>query len=315
VDNNLTQAEIGELAKLFGEENTARELLAECGLPAHVLDALRWPDADGFWALLAGQLAAGAMYAGRERLLDAAHTRYPANRLFALGAETPAVGRDMYQATHGGHMVVVQGDVRIRQSASDAKPLARKQTKVFFLGASPFDIELARLRADREFKAIREVAQRGRLSVVNRTAATVDDIADVLDELPDVLHVSCHSKEGRLVLEDSAGDPHLVPVESLARRMRVYRDHGGFRLAGLVLAVCDSSDFAGQFTDVADTVVAWRGDLDDECAILFARALYRAMSRESPRLLRDAARMAAVEVAESDVNCGSLIDQLTVLPV
>src|SRR5262249_52891943 len=178
----------------------------------------------------------------------------------------------------------------------------------------PYDIALDRIRADREFRAIQDVARPGLLRVVNRTAATVDDLADLLGERPDILHLSCHTKDGLLLFEDPTGEPHPVLVASLVRRTRASRHAGKFTLGGLVLSVCNSGDFAEQFSGLADAVIAWQGDLDDDCAIAFSRALYRAFGRE-PRLpLRDAARVAAVEVAESDQHCQTLTDQLIVLP-
>lgn len=226
--------------------------------------------------------------------------------------------KDRYKAADGGRITVLHGGVYVEQyhgSREEPKTEPRKGIKVLFVGASPFDIGLERLRADREFRAISAVAQPGRLTVANRTAATVDDIAAVLDERPDVLHLSCHSKGDTLLFEDPHGEPHPVPVDSLVARIRAYREFGGLTLGGLVLSACRSDHFADRFAGIVDTVVAWRGDLDDECAILFAKALYRAMGRDSAPALGDAARMAVVEVPDSDSHCRSLADQLMVVPV
>ncbi len=228
-------------------------------------------------------------------------------------AGQPTAARDVIQAP-GGTVNVYNAPVWKGSPGTDAEPVKHKETKVFFLGASPYDIALDRIRADREFRAIQSVARPGVLSVVNRTAATVADLAHLLDERPHILHLSCHAGDGVLLFEDPTGEPHPIEVASLVRRMRAYYDHARFRLTGLVLSVCGSGDFATEFAGMADAVVGWRGDLDDDCAIEFAKALYRMIGGESALSLGDAARVAAVEVAESGPACARLADQLVVFP-
>jgi hypothetical protein len=315
VDNNLTNSEINELVLLFPTWEEGRELLAECGLPARTVSQLPVDDIRRFWSEAARHLAAGVLHSGRARLLDAARGHFPANQVFAPATGgLPASAGNFFQHTGSGAMNVYQAPVTVAGPDTASTRPATRETKVFFAGASPYDIDLDRLRADREFRAIQDVARPGRLRVVNRTAATLDDLADLLDERPNILHLSCHTKGDTLLFEDPTGEPHPVGVASLVRRMRAYQDHAEFRLSGLVLSACGSADFAAAFTSVADDVVAWDGDIDDDCAILFARALYRALARESSPALRDAARLAAIEVGDSDSHCQDLASRLTVLP-
>jgi hypothetical protein len=219
-------------------------------------------------------------------------------------------GRDIYNAP-----ATVYNGPYYGSGTSPVEPVAEKiETTVFFVGASPYDISLERLRADREFRRIQDATASNRLRVVNRIAATIDDLADLLDERPEILHVSCHSSDGNLLFEDPDGEPHPIAVTHLAERLREYDRRGGFRLRGIVLSVCDSADFAEEFDGVADTVVAWRGDLDDDCAIAFSKALYRLLGRDPAPTLANAARLAAVEARDSDTHCRTIIDQLIVLP-
>lgn len=188
-----------------------------------------------------------------------------------------------------------------------------KEMSVFFIGASPFDISLDRIRADREFRAIQKVARRGALTIVNRIAATPQDLRDLLDERPDVLHISCHSDGTDLLFEDPTGDPHRLSIDSLVRLLSTYRDDGHLGLDGIVFAVCQGSTFAESFRGLAKTVLAWRDNLDDDYAIAFAGAFYRVLCGDQPPSLAEAGRLAAREVSELDRNCGTLAEQLVVL--
>ncbi len=198
-------------------------------------------------------------------------------------------------------------------AASAAAQPAHEPIRVFFAGASPFDIALDRLRADREFRAIQRHERPDALVLSSRHAAGVDDLNAALRERPDVLHLACHFAEGTLRFEDPVGDPHPVPVAALRQRFDAYHRHAGFTLSGLVFSVCESADFAEGFVGVADTVIAWRGLLDDDCAIAFADRMYRELSRDPGQRLGNAARLAAVEVATSENGCDNLGDRLVVL--
>jgi hypothetical protein len=311
--DELSAAEIGQLARLFASADRARAVLEECGMPREVVFAIPHSgDARAFWAAAAVELANGVMIAGRRRLLEAVRGRYPGSALFA--EQLQEAGRT-YRADRD--MVVIDqpsGTVNVYARPPDEaeKPVERPATSVFFLGASPFDIDLDRLRADREFRAVQRAERSGVLRVVSRVAATITDLADVLDEKPDVLHLACHAVDGVLQFEDPAGDPHPIPASAVAQRLRAYRDHAEFILSGLVLSACRSAEFAELFDGLAKTVVAWNNDLDDDCAIAFAAAMYRHLSQSSVRSLGAAARVAVEEVATADGECRNLPEQLYV---
>lgn len=213
---------------------------------------------------------------------------------------------------HIGTIKHFSGNIYNAPPVADSPPTAREKT-VFFLGASPFDISLDRIRADREFRAIQKEARRGALTIANRIAATPQDLRDLLDERPDVLHISCHSDGTELLFEDPDGDPYRLSVSSLVRLLTTYRDDGHLTLDGIVFSVCRGSDFVESFRGLAKAVLAWRGDLDDDCAIAFAGAFYRVLCRERPTTLAEAGRLAASEVSELDNNCPRLAEQLVVL--
>jgi hypothetical protein len=73
----------------------------------------------------------------------------------------------------------------------------------------------------------------------------------------------------------------------------------------VVLNSCDSASVAERFLAVADIVVAHRGPLDDECAILFAGELYTTL-----RSVPDVGNAAVIAAAHIERSCPT---DLTVL--
>ncbi|SDM16211.1 CHAT domain-containing protein [Lentzea albidocapillata subsp. violacea] len=311
--DELSAAEVDQLARLYASEEPARAVLEECGMPREVVFGIPHSgDARAFWATAAARLADGVMIAGRRRLLEVVRRRYPGSPLF--GERRQETGRT-FRADRD--MVVIEraeGPVTVyaQPSGAERERAEKPATSIFFLGASPFDIDLDRLRADREFRAVQRAERPGVLRVVSRIAATIADLADVLEEKPDVLHLCCHAVDGLLQFEDPDGDPHPIPAAALAQRLRAYRDHADFTLSGLVISACRSAEFAGLFDGLAKTVVAWNNDLDDDCAIAFSAAMYRHLSQSSVRSLGAAARVAVEEVGTTDGECRNLPEQLYV---
>lgn len=314
MDNQLSAAEVEQLMRCFPSVEQARRLLADSGLSADLPAA----DLPSLWRTASALLAAGAVVAGRSRLLAEARRHFPDNPAFGpVAAARPPTTTNNYVK---GNQVVIGNSSAPITVRFDAPPAGRQTPtstplRVFFVGASPFDISLDRLRADREFRAVQRHERPDALTVASRHAAGVDDLNAVLGERPDVLHLACHFADGALLFEDPVGDPHPVPVAALRQRLEVYRGHAGFRLSCLVFSVCESAGFAADFADLADTVVAWRGLLDDDCAIAFADRLYRELARDPTRSPGNAARIAAVEVATSESGCENLSDLLLVLPL
>ncbi|MBT2510179.1 CHAT domain-containing protein [Streptomyces sp. ISL-98] len=255
---NLTDDEIHELARVFPPGPSARTLLHRAGFPGeHVPSQLGVTPLE-FWYTVAAAISAGMVEDGRRQLLVTAGRDFPHNAVFR------AVTRERLPV---GHVLVV--------------------------GAGPHGSE--RVRADRELRAIQQATAGGPIAVDYCPAADVTDLGRVLDVRPDLLHLVCHGEGEQLVFEDPYGDAHRVPARDVAGLLRAYARHAGAELRGLVLASCDSEAVAELFTGVAETVVAHRGPLDDETAVLYARELYGLLERVPA--LDDAARIAAEHVA------------------
>ncbi|QXJ20197.1 CHAT domain-containing protein [Actinomadura graeca] len=183
---------------------------------------------------------------------------------------------------------------------------AGRVRRVLLIGASPDEDDA--VRADRELREIRAAARLGHLDVSAVLAAQASDLREILRARPDVLHLSTHGDGSLLYFESSFGDRQAVPVTEVAATLARYRDADGVRLGGLVLASCESEAAAEAFLDVADSVVAHRGPLDDACAVLFTRRLYEGL-RDVPSLVR-AARDAADDMAREDEECGGIAGNL-----
>jgi hypothetical protein len=89
--DGLSDVEIFELASAFSDPISARALLDEIGFPRPIQPA--WATtAELFWRHVSGELAAGVLRDGRERLLAAAGSRYPANGVFESRRESSPAG-------------------------------------------------------------------------------------------------------------------------------------------------------------------------------------------------------------------------------
>lgn len=175
--------------------------------------------------------------------------------------------------------------------------------RVTLVGASPDEGDV--VRADRELRELRAAARLGHLEVSAILAAGISDLRVLLREKPDVLHLSTHGDGTHLFFESALGERQRVLVAEVTAALAGYRDYGGVRLTGLVLASCHGESAATAFLDVAESVVAYRGPLEDACAVRFTRKLYEGLY-DTPRL-REAARQAAEDLSregDCDISAG-----------
>ncbi|MFI0980878.1 effector-associated domain EAD1-containing protein [Streptomyces sp. NPDC021093] len=253
---NLTDEEIHALAQAFPPGPSARALLHRAGFPREHVPGQFGVTPLEFWYAVAEAVSAGIMEDGRGRLLETAARDYPHSPVLRA-VPRPAVA----------HVLVV--------------------------GASPHGSP--RVRTDRELRAIQQAVAGGPVAVDYCPASDVTDLDRVLDVRPDLLHLVCHGEGEQLVFEDAYGDAHRVPARDVARLLGVYARYARAELRGLVLASCDSEAVAELFTGVVETVIAHRGPLDDDTAVLYAREFYGLLARVPA--LDAAARLAAEHVA------------------
>ncbi|MFF7076411.1 effector-associated domain EAD1-containing protein [Streptomyces lavendulae] len=289
----LLREEIVELATVYNTPGQAETLLLAAGYPP---DALPYAPKSPreYWETVSASLATGVMADGRRRILAEARERRPFNPVFAA-APTP------------GPEAAVPAPASVATEAVGVP-------KVMVLGSEP-----ARRGAVRAAAELREILQatRGRLEVIPGPAATVADLVRIRRELPDILHLACHGTEEGLLLEDQDGEPHTLPAAELARTLQLAAEHYGHHLRALVLRSCDSNAIAGQFTELADVVIAHRGRLDADCSTLFAAALYEELASIGDPLLQKelvaAAHVAAQDVVNRAGVCRAISTDLIVL--
>ncbi|MBO3747490.1 CHAT domain-containing protein [Streptosporangiaceae bacterium NEAU-GS5] len=179
---------------------------------------------------------------------------------------------------------------------------------VLFIGASPD--RMSTLRPDRELREIIRRADNDRIKVRYRPAADSGNLAAVLEDRTDILHLACHGNSDSVYFEAPDGTRQVVSGRHLADTLRLYQDDAGAVLRGVVLAACHSAAVAELLRPYADTIIAHQGDLLDVCAIEFAAELYRVLPVSAS--LGGAARIAARHAANARALCGMVPDELVV---
>jgi hypothetical protein len=236
----LTRDEVFALAGAF-PVGSAKTLLTLARFPSWAVPETGYANAREFWVKVSEQLEAGVMPGGRAKILQAARDWFPANEKLA---------------------------------APSASPARTAALRVLVIGASPLDPDLPHVRADREAHAIERVAAPDRVEVKLVLGAEATDVQRVGTFRPDIVHFVCHGTADSLVFSDPDGESDYVAAARLAQRFRFYREDRGVRLRGIVLAACDGQTLAPFFAGVADTVIAHRGKLADQCGVAFAEQFY-----------------------------------------
>lgn len=275
VPQRLSAREVAEFARVFPPGPGLSSLLGSAGLPVAKLPVPYGLDAQEFWNLVNDRIGAGLVGDGRQLLLRFATGRFPANEVFSAGLDA----------------------VRA----------------VSFVGASPN--ELPRVRADRELRAVLRAIRGTPIAVRPLLAADAADLGRIGwmsgGERADLLHLCCHCDGEALLFENRDGETHRVPVEDVAAVLRAAVAAAKAPLLGVLLAGCRGERAAEALRPHAHTVVAHRGDLDDDDAVLFAEYFYAALAEGAGP--GPAARLAAEQVAADERGRPWLRDGLIVL--
>jgi hypothetical protein len=161
-------------------------------------------------------------------------------------------------------------------SALFQKPEPRSM-RVLFLAASPDDQD--QLKTDREARDIKEQLALVRdakvaVDVEYALAVRVDQLQrEVLNANPEVLHFSGHGDTGVLLFEDAVGQTIEISGDALAGLVSLIPS-----VKCVVLNACYSESIAKQVAPHVEAVVGCNASIEDETAIMFARAFYRALA-------------------------------------
>lgn len=152
-----------------------------------------------------------------------------------------------------------------------------KMMKVLFLAANP--LNEGRLKTDREandlkaqLAAVRDA--KTKVEIEHALAVRVDQIQmELLNNQPDLVHFSGHGNVNLLVFEDAGGNAVDVSGDAIAQLIGLV---GSVRC--VVLNCCFSDSISKQILPHVEAVVGCDESIDDEAAIMFTRAFYRALS-------------------------------------
>lgn len=163
--------------------------------------------------------------------------------------------------------------------------------KILFLGANAQDT--ARLQIGVEIRELRDELMRLRADAEIRIEAELavhprDLQRHLLRHAPDGLHFSGHGggaerpaeadgdPDAALLLEDSDGGPVSLRPEALAELLKIIRR--GCPLRCVVLNACFTAQQAELIARHVDCVIGMRDAIEDEAAVAFTSALYRALA-------------------------------------
>jgi hypothetical protein len=90
----------------------------------------------------------------------------------------------------------------------------------------------------------------------------------------------------------------MLHAADLAETLGVYRAEFRVRLGGIVFSSCRGTEAAKLCQPYAGGIVAYRDDLDDDCAVEFSRTLYRVLPVHPS--LTGAARVAVRETVNAN---------------
>lgn len=149
--------------------------------------------------------------------------------------------------------------------------------KLLFIAANAADTD--RLRIDVEFREVQEGLLRARsgLQLEQRFATRASDLRRALLETqPEFLHISAHTGENGLLLEDSLRLSKPVGTEALANLFSLFASD----LRCVVLNACYSAEQAKAIAAHIEYVVGMTSSISDKAAICFSVAFYDALAAE-----------------------------------
>lgn len=173
----------------------------------------------------------------------------------------------------------------------------QKRTILLYLAADPSAVNATgQLRLDEEVRAIeaeiRASTNRDALELRSAWAVRAGDLSrTMLDYVPSIVHFGCHGDFETIELESCNGQIHSITHEAIFDVFRLFRD--SVRL--VVLNACHSASLANALIQQVDCAIGMQGPIQDQAAIVFASALYRAIA--SGRSVQDAFELGKAELA------------------
>lgn len=192
-------------------------------------------------------------------------------RLYRLIREQDAIADlpDLFQ----GQLSVHEGKI-----LTNGRTPATLELKVLFLAAAP--LNASRLRLDQEARDMKEKIKlvdkpKVTVTVNHEWAVRLDQLQDILlNQRPNVLHFSGHGGGNSICFEDNLGNAADVSAADFAELLKL----AGGEIDCVVLNACYSTDVASKITLPVKYVVGCDDTIDDDAAVVFSKAFYRAMA-------------------------------------
>lgn len=180
--------------------------------------------------------------------------------------------------------------------------------EVVLMGATPAGLDP--LRPDQEYRGIHAIG--AGIDVRYHPLAAADDVSELVQRHPHVLHLACHGRGYELTFDDGSGGPHVVHAEDLAGALREHERIESRRLYGIVLNACDTALAAEALRPCADAIIAHSSDLSDDEALEFAVTFYRTLVTSES--LADAAAITKARLVMRDAALRRMAREVVVLP-
>ena len=174
---------------------------------------------------------------------------------------------------------------RLGGRSNQGEPSPYKLTAVF-MAAAPKGV--GQLRFEDEEASILKATRDSGMELVVEESGTLELLrACVVEEKPDVVHISCHGTlkpEPALLLEDEFGDSRPASMQDLLRGLAGQKPRLLF-LSACQTAMTDdvvSSLVWSLVQSAAPAMIGWAGSVRDHEAAEFARFLYRRLAEGEP---------------------------------
>ena len=181
----------------------------------------------------------------------------------------------------------------------------QRSSTILFLAANPSDT--VRLRLDREIHEIGAALQssryRHRIDFEKELAVLRSDMDSYLMRYkPQFVHISGHgTKHGEILLDDEDGTSQPVSPEYLGKLFSILKDD----ILCVVINACYTEKVASAIADHVPCVIGMSDEVNDNSAIIFARAFYGALGNGKD--VKTAFELGRLQAADRQANCTELI--------
>lgn len=151
-----------------------------------------------------------------------------------------------------------------------------EKRKILFLSSNPKDSD--RLKADKEFRAVKDVLRKGSnrdfFDLRNEPAVTVTTITEAMQyHMPEIVHFTGHGEKTGIVVENARGESQLFSNDGLIRLFRLFKN----TVKCVLLNACYSQEQAKVMSAQGIYIIGMNDVIGDDAAIKFAEGFYQSL--------------------------------------